>query len=203
MRNKQWTIPLTSGDHLLVLPECNSYVVLWPCQYSVASQAEGLCRYSLFLSTYMNKVPIIITGKKHQILSLSNSIKCRQCSVTSQNVQPRKKSLLPWMGFELLSRTLAWNQTGRSCTQQYMQEQHIFRAELCSFDIIVQANLLYPTCCATLSLQSEFLFYSNLAVFVFKLLAYFHTGSAAMLSEAVHSLVDALNQVTCTCMASQ
>jgi len=54
-----------------------------------------------------------------------------------------------------------------------------------------------------LSLQSEFLFCSNLAVFVFKLLAYSHTGSAAMLSEAVHSLVDALNQVTCTCMALQ
>ena len=34
-----------------------------------------------------------------------------------------------------------------------------------------------------------------MAVFVIKLLAYFHTGSAAMLSEAIHSLVDALNQV--------
>ena len=39
------------------------------------------------------------------------------------------------------------------------------------------------------------LFCSNVAVFVIKLLAYFHTGSAAMLSEAIHSLVDALNQV--------
>lgn len=36
---------------------------------------------------------------------------------------------------------------------------------------------------------------SNFAVLVFKLIAYFHTGSAAMLSEAVHSLVDMLNQV--------
>ena len=39
------------------------------------------------------------------------------------------------------------------------------------------------------------LFCSNVAVFVIKLLAYFHTSSAAMLSEAIHSLVDALNQV--------
>ena len=35
-----------------------------------------------------------------------------------------------------------------------------------------------------------------MAVFVVKLLAYFHTSSAAMLSEAIHSLVDALNQVS-------
>ncbi len=37
---------------------------------------------------------------------------------------------------------------------------------------------------------------SNFAVFVFKLLAYFHTGSASMLSETIHSLADMLNQVT-------
>ena len=36
---------------------------------------------------------------------------------------------------------------------------------------------------------------SNFAVLVFKLMAYFHTGSASMLSEAVHSLADMINQV--------
>lgn len=35
---------------------------------------------------------------------------------------------------------------------------------------------------------------SNFAVLVFKVIAYLYTGSAAMLSEAVHSLVDMLNQ---------
>lgn len=35
---------------------------------------------------------------------------------------------------------------------------------------------------------------SNFFVFGFKLGAYFYTGSAAMLSEAVHSLADMLNQ---------
>ncbi len=37
--------------------------------------------------------------------------------------------------------------------------------------------------------------HSNCAVFVFKVLAYLYSGSAAMLSEAVHSLADMLNQV--------
>ena len=36
---------------------------------------------------------------------------------------------------------------------------------------------------------------SNTAVLIFKLIAYFYTGSAAMLSEAIHSLADILNQV--------
>lgn len=36
---------------------------------------------------------------------------------------------------------------------------------------------------------------SNFGVLVIKLLAYSHTGSAAMLSEAIHSLADLLNQV--------
>ena len=36
---------------------------------------------------------------------------------------------------------------------------------------------------------------SNTAVMLFKLIAYLYTGSASMLSEAVHSLVDVLNQV--------
>lgn len=35
---------------------------------------------------------------------------------------------------------------------------------------------------------------SNFAVFVFKMVAYLHTCSAAMLSEAIHSLADLLNQ---------
>lgn len=30
---------------------------------------------------------------------------------------------------------------------------------------------------------------------IFKLIAYIYTGSAAMLSEAIHSLADVLNQV--------
>ena len=33
-------------------------------------------------------------------------------------------------------------------------------------------------------------------MFVFKVIAYLYTGSAVMLSEAVHSLADMLNQVT-------
>ena len=36
---------------------------------------------------------------------------------------------------------------------------------------------------------------SNFAVLVFKVIAYLYTGSAAMLSEAIHSLADMLNQV--------
>lgn len=40
---------------------------------------------------------------------------------------------------------------------------------------------------------------SNFAVMVVKLLAYLHTGSATMLSEAVHSLADMINQVSCMC----
>ena len=36
---------------------------------------------------------------------------------------------------------------------------------------------------------------SNFSVFVFKLFAYFYSGSATMLSEAIHSLADLLNQV--------
>ena len=36
--------------------------------------------------------------------------------------------------------------------------------------------------------------YSNFAVFVFKVMATLYTGSAAMLSEAIHSLADMLNQ---------
>ena len=39
---------------------------------------------------------------------------------------------------------------------------------------------------------------SNFAVLVFKTVAYLYTGSAAMLSEAVHSLADLLNQVHLT-----
>jgi zinc transporter 9 len=35
---------------------------------------------------------------------------------------------------------------------------------------------------------------SNFAVLVFKTVAYLYTGSAAMLSEAIHSLADMLNQ---------
>ena len=38
--------------------------------------------------------------------------------------------------------------------------------------------------------------YSNFAVMMLKLLAYCHTGSATMLSEAVHSLADLINQVS-------
>ena len=37
--------------------------------------------------------------------------------------------------------------------------------------------------------------YSNLVVALMKMVAYVYTGSAAMLSETVHSLVDCLNQV--------
>ena len=40
--------------------------------------------------------------------------------------------------------------------------------------------------------------HSNFAVLVFKTVAYLHTGSAAMLSEAIHSLADMLNQVAYT-----
>ena len=36
---------------------------------------------------------------------------------------------------------------------------------------------------------------SNFAVLVFKVIAYLYTGSATMLSEAIHSLADMLNQV--------
>ena len=36
---------------------------------------------------------------------------------------------------------------------------------------------------------------SNFVVMVMKWVAYVHTGSAAMLSETIHSLVDMLNQV--------
>lgn len=45
-----------------------------------------------------------------------------------------------------------------------------------------------------------FVFFSNSIVFGFKLCAYVYTGSAALLSEAVHSLADVLNQV---CMLLQ
>ena len=38
---------------------------------------------------------------------------------------------------------------------------------------------------------------SNLAVFIIKMGAYFYTSSATMLSEAIHSLADMLNQVAC------
>ena len=40
-----------------------------------------------------------------------------------------------------------------------------------------------------------FISFSNSLVFGFKLCAYVYTGSAALLSEAVHSLADVLNQV--------
>ena len=36
---------------------------------------------------------------------------------------------------------------------------------------------------------------SNFVVMLMKWVAYVHTGSAAMLSETIHSLVDMLNQV--------
>lgn len=39
------------------------------------------------------------------------------------------------------------------------------------------------------------LFFSNFTVMVFKFGAYLYTGSASMLSEAVHSLADFANQV--------
>ncbi len=40
-----------------------------------------------------------------------------------------------------------------------------------------------------------FIIISNATVLVFKLIAYMFTGSATMLSEAIHSLADLLNQV--------
>ena len=47
---------------------------------------------------------------------------------------------------------------------------------------------------------------SNFVVMLMKWVAYVHTGSAAMLSETIHSLVDMLNQVGVavhTCMLNE
>ena len=44
-------------------------------------------------------------------------------------------------------------------------------------------------------MDTNFYLSSNSLVFAFKLCAYVYTGSAALLSEAVHSLADVLNQV--------
>ena len=44
-------------------------------------------------------------------------------------------------------------------------------------------------------MDTTFYLFSNSLVFAFKLCAYVYTGSAAILSEAIHSLADVLNQV--------
>ncbi len=62
------------------------------------------------------------------------------------------------------------------------------------FDVIDHHNSI-STLLAVFLVVSMVCVCSNLAVFVFKMLAYGHTHSAAMLSEAIHSLADLINQV--------
>ena len=51
--------------------------------------------------------------------------------------------------------------------------------------------------CLHFGVPNFFIQCSNFLILLIKLIAYHSTGSASMWSEAIHSLVDALNQVCC------
>lgn len=63
--------------------------------------------------------------------------------------------------------------------------------KICINSILYAYNIVMINYCVCM----HFLFFSNSLVFTFKLCAYVYTGSAALLSEAIHSLADVLNQV--------
>ena len=80
-----------------------------------------------------------------------------------------------------------WRSRGASIISKRFSQSRV----ICHIKVIVDSYKNYSCQLIRTDTSSS----SNFTVFVFKLAAYFYTSSATMLSEAVHSLVDMLNQV--------